>query len=240
MTIIEIISINSKGLNSNKSKFNSLLLIEEQKIESYGILFNNFIRKFYGTIIHLGEKNTNIEDNNLYTEKIIILDIEYDQNFKFENKYLSEIEQLIEDLIKSSPTNEIIFLTENKSFELNKIKFKRFLKVDQFWEEHKKKGLQLNTAYLINVRQKLDLKTEIELILWNNWDPIGVNDSNIYDDEYKNYVPEIIKLLNNNADINKISNYLNNIIKFSIGLNQDFSKHNNEIAKKLLSLKMKN
>ncbi len=42
-----------------------------------------------------------------------------------------------------------------------------------------------------------ELWIEIDKILWNDWDPIGVNNI-ASDDEYRGYVYEIKKNLNNN------------------------------------------
>ena len=47
----------------------------------------------------------------------------------------------------------------------------------------------------------------IDEILWNDWNPIGVNDS-APRDEYRSYVPQIVKLKINHADTEIIAQTL--------------------------------
>jgi len=57
----------------------------------------------------------------------------------------------------------------------------------------------------------------VDEILWNDWDPIGVNDI-APRDEYQSYVPEIFSLLIQNKTDKEISNRLYKIETETIGV----------------------
>lgn len=44
------------------------------------------------------------------------------------------------------------------------------------------------------------LSKAISQILWENWDPLGVNDNENIRDEYDSYVPKIVRLKMHGAD----------------------------------------
>lgn len=52
------------------------------------------------------------------------------------------------------------------------------------------------------------LSAQVDKILWEEWDPIGVNDYGGPDDEYRGYVPSIVALLQRNEDELKIAELL--------------------------------
>lgn len=78
----------------------------------------------------------------------------------------------------------------------------------------------------------------VDEILWNDWDPIGVNDI-APRDEYQSYVPEIFSLLIQNKTDKEISNRLYEIETETIGL-LGSREHCFKIAKKLIEEKNKN
>ena len=49
------------------------------------------------------------------------------------------------------------------------------------------------------------LYNEIDKILWEDWDPIGVNDCEGARDEYSSYVPQIYRLIFEDEDTEKMS-----------------------------------
>lgn len=49
---------------------------------------------------------------------------------------------------------------------------------------------------------------EVDRILWEDWDPIGVNDLGGPDDEYSRYVASVVKLIEEGADEFKIAKLL--------------------------------
>lgn len=78
---------------------------------------------------------------------------------------------------------------------------------------------------------------KVEKILWQNWDPIGVNafDDTWPDDEYNSYAPSIAKLLLERSDAYKIAHRLSQHAEISMGLNPA-REHDKLIAKILLNL----
>ncbi|HYW08872.1 MAG TPA: hypothetical protein VE913_18055 [Longimicrobium sp.] len=62
------------------------------------------------------------------------------------------------------------------------------------------------------------LTLAVDSILWNVWDPIGVNDAPEARDEYTSYAPEVTGLLVAGASDNEIRSYLAGIILESMGL----------------------
>lgn len=82
---------------------------------------------------------------------------------------------------------------------------------------------------------KKELRIEVDKILWKEWDPIGVNDSGGPDDEYRGYVPSVIKLLAEDADESKIAKLLHQHANVNMGLSSNLSDHLG-VAKKLKKL----
>jgi hypothetical protein len=58
----------------------------------------------------------------------------------------------------------------------------------------------------------------VNQILWEDWDPIGINDNPQIHDEYSSYAPQIIKLLIDNKDSKQISKLLAQISNIDLGL----------------------
>ena len=75
------------------------------------------------------------------------------------------------------------------------------------------------------------VRLQIDKILWEDWDPIGVNGL-APRDEYHRYVPQILNLTLQNRSINEISNYLYQLETVTIGVNGDRNRCM-EIAKKI-------
>lgn len=65
----------------------------------------------------------------------------------------------------------------------------------------------------------------VDKILWENWDPIGVNDYGGPNDEYSGYVPSIIKLLEERADEKKIAKLLFKHANENMGLSSRLEQH---------------
>lgn len=74
----------------------------------------------------------------------------------------------------------------------------------------------------------------IDRILWEDWDPIGINDV-APKDEYQMYIPSILKLLEEQADELKIANLLLEHANNNMGLSTHIKQHI-EIAKKLKNI----
>jgi len=82
---------------------------------------------------------------------------------------------------------------------------------------------------------KKELYIKVDKILWEEWDPIGVNDYGGLDDEYRGYVPSIIKLLEEKGDKSKIAKQLHQHANINMGLSSSITDHL-EIAQKLKKL----
>ncbi len=82
----------------------------------------------------------------------------------------------------------------------------------------------------MNKDQK-ELYRTVDEILWNDWDPIGVNDI-APRDEYQSYVPEIFLMLIHNKTENEIADRLYKIETETIGV-MGSREHCLKIAMKL-------
>ena len=85
----------------------------------------------------------------------------------------------------------------------------------------------------LSSEQKKLYKT-IDEILWNDWDPIGVNDTEEARDEYQSYTPQVFSFRINNSDNETIAQNLYKIETERMGLNGDIKKCR-EIAEKILA-----
>ncbi len=83
--------------------------------------------------------------------------------------------------------------------------------------------------------KKNTLQTKINQILWQNWDPIGVNDCETCRDEYSGYVSSITALLQSGSDTSKIAKLLQQHANVNMGLSTKLEQHL-EVARKLHNL----
>jgi hypothetical protein len=135
----------------------------------------------------------------------------------------------------------------------------RISEVISDWDNEKigyditKKNVQLWKEYLEEGRYALDknelkqkfrnkgeykkLYLEIDEILWNEWDPIGINDS-APRDEYQSYTPTIFSLKKRGANEDEIANKLHEIETNTIGV---FGNIENckKVARKIIELNEK-
>ena len=63
-----------------------------------------------------------------------------------------------------------------------------------------------------------DLWRLVDRVLWEEWDPIGVNAMGGPDDEYRSYVPRIVDLLRNSADKSTLVAELDDIAFNAMGI----------------------
>ena len=80
--------------------------------------------------------------------------------------------------------------------------------------------------------QEKGIYEEIANILWNDWDPICVNDIGSRD-EYQSYIPVIFSLKMNGADKETIAQKLNEIAITEMGLSSNF-QHCLQVAEKIV------
>ena len=84
----------------------------------------------------------------------------------------------------------------------------------------------------------LNLYLQIDQILWEDWDPIGINDY-APRDEYQSYTPIILKLVKSKSDSIKIAQKLYEIETETIGLSGNY-ENCLKVAEKINNLDMKN
>ena len=75
----------------------------------------------------------------------------------------------------------------------------------------------------------------IDKILWNDWDPIGVNQISEVRDEYQTYVTGIYELKRKNASIEVLAERLIEIETYRMGLDGDIDKCR-VVAQKIIEL----
>ena len=81
-----------------------------------------------------------------------------------------------------------------------------------------------------------ELQRRVDEVLFYVWDPIGISDQPYARAEYEDYIPQILKLLNENDAPEPISTYLADIIKNNMELSPNKSKCD-EVALPLLEHK---
>jgi hypothetical protein len=88
-------------------------------------------------------------------------------------------------------------------------------------------------------KREKELYERIKVILWKDWDPIGVNDGvTERDDEYDGYAPSVFQLVIENKDVFKISNHLYELERVSMGINSSkTSSRNKDVAEKIIKAK---
>ena len=167
MPTIEIISINSTGLELNQDDFD-IAIIEEKKLISHRGLFYKELKKQNGVIIHVGNPDMkNDKDGGFFAGQIIDWDFEpcdlvipeVDSNdptdnwganqqylFKFLDKYKNDIDKLLKIALDSSPIKKVGFLTDYQ-FGPENGKTEIIYTISDFWTEHDNNGLCLNTMY---------------------------------------------------------------------------------------------
>lgn len=80
------------------------------------------------------------------------------------------------------------------------------------------------------------LVAEVDRILWEDWDPIGVNDEPAARGEYSSYVPGVVRLVREGADEAQIARHLQTIEEVSITVGI-FEARRGRVASKLVALR---
>lgn len=75
----------------------------------------------------------------------------------------------------------------------------------------------------------------VRVVLWEDWDPIGVNDCPEAHDEYDSYVGGVCALLLSNADASRLRQHLAHIETVGMGLSSP-SSHLDEVVCKLFAM----
>ena len=84
--------------------------------------------------------------------------------------------------------------------------------------------------------EETKLYKSIDEILWNDWDPIGVNDyGENARDEYYGYLPIVYQLKINGATKTEIANYLDLVMTDKMGMSSNM-EHSLNVAEKIVAL----
>lgn len=84
--------------------------------------------------------------------------------------------------------------------------------------------------------EQLKFYTDIDEILWSEWDPIGVSTMDWPKDEYHTYLPRVFSIALSTNDPQKIAEYLEWVVVERMELDSEI-EHSLEIARKVLSKK---
>jgi len=123
----------------------------------------------------------------------------------------------------------IVFGQVGGSHEDNYLKFS--FETDQTCIE----PLLVDFHKLLKNEEPTNLYESIDLILWNDWDPIGINDI-APRDEYQSYTPTIFKLKTSGADSETIAKTLHKIETETIGVLGNIDNCR-QVADKIINLK---
>lgn len=83
--------------------------------------------------------------------------------------------------------------------------------------------------------QEQILYRQIDDILWNDWNPIGINDCEQARDEYYGYLPYVWRCKLQGSDTATIAEYLFRVETEKMGLNGDM-ENCKRVANKIISL----
>lgn len=83
--------------------------------------------------------------------------------------------------------------------------------------------------------EHIELYNQIDEILWQDWDPIGINYMEQIRDEYYGYIPQVLNLKIQGADKNKISDYLYKMETINMGTNGNI-QNCEFVAEKIINL----
>jgi len=166
MPTIEIVAINSTGLNLKQEDFD-VAIIEENKLLGHRGLFNKFFKGQSGVIVHIGSPECKNRNNGFFGGGIIdwdfepseILIPEFDPNdqtdnrganqqfrFKFLDQYKAEIDKLLKIALDSSTIKKVYFMTDYQfGPEIGRKEI--IYTSSDLWIRHDNGGLNLNTMY---------------------------------------------------------------------------------------------
>ncbi len=166
MPTIEIISLDAIELGLNKDDF-KVALIEEKQLISHRGLFNNYLKRKKGVIIHIGNPEFKFKNYGFFAGMIINWKFEPDENlipkleigengenqdfrFKFIKIYQKEITKIIKISFEKSPVKEVYFLTDIQFGP--EIGIRKNINLKDFWKQHDSDGLEWNVLYKIKIK----------------------------------------------------------------------------------------
>jgi hypothetical protein len=73
----------------------------------------------------------------------------------------------------------------------------------------------------MSIQEEKELYRRVDEVLHYLWDPIGVSGIPLARNEYQSYVPQVLALLNENANTERIAVYLNEVATKRMGLREN-------------------
>jgi hypothetical protein len=162
MPTLEIVSFDAIGLNIEKNNF-EFYIVEENELKSHRGLFYDYLMEQKGVILHLGNPDQKSDDYFCWADELIdwkfscdeiqipnINDSKHGSNqeklFQFNERYKNDIIFLLNTAIGNSQTGRAGILTDYQ-FGPENGQIINIKSVNDFWNEHNKNGLILNTLY---------------------------------------------------------------------------------------------
>jgi len=151
MPTIEIVSVNCKNLQVNCEDF-KLSIIKDLDIVSHRSLFQQFLKKHKGAILHIGNPEFKTELNSgFFAGDIIDWEFDKQNKFKFKQKYKPELAKLMALALEKSKDNQVYFLTDIQIDQPNP-KYRNINSIEELLKLHEIEGLEWNTLYSINTQ----------------------------------------------------------------------------------------
>lgn len=146
MPTIEIISIGCQKVPT-LPRFRGFAYQTEDKLVSHRGLFQSILDKSNGVIVHLANKSFEGTDGFWFAGDLI----NWDSNdaLQFRKQQSRDVRRLMETLLASSPTGEIIFLTDYQFGPSRKKVERKLLTLDRFWKMHDAGTIRFNALYRI-------------------------------------------------------------------------------------------
>ena len=155
MPTIEIVSIGAKKLGLSAPDF-SLAIIEENVLKSHRGLFNDFLSKHTGVIVHLGDLDFKEDQYAFFAGKLVDWENrpssgEDGHLFRFLPEYAREVDTVLRAALSASPVQLACFLTDIQQGEEDAHHFAPKLSIEAFWQKHDACGLTFNRLYPVQV-----------------------------------------------------------------------------------------
>ena len=170
MPTIEIISLERKKLiKIDKAKY-SFCIKQNTKLISHRGLFQEFLDKEKGVILHLGNLSL-AKTYFFFAGELIDWDYEpgivhfpeynldepieeqwdgsgQNKRFKFKDEHINGIRDLLFKAQRLSPVNRVLFLTDVQ-FGPSECRYIQLPELENLWEIHNREGLDWNALYII-------------------------------------------------------------------------------------------
>ena len=85
------------------------------------------------------------------------------------------------------------------------------------------------------MRRDERLRYVVHDILFREWDPIGVNDNELTNDEYESYVPKIAQMVDAGIDTTRLAEHLDYLRRIAMGLSHPDIDADARVAHRLIS-----